>query len=273
MRRALTRTRLRDGQGTIDSVDGRIGAELRQERRARGIELEEVEAATGVRARFLEAIEEEAWERLPGEFYARAFTRTYAGYLGLDPAEFALAHRPDSVAAAGGGPRVEPRLVPEAPSARQPRRWLPVAAALAAVALVAVAVVVIVSVGGGGSTGPSAPSSSGAERAGAPPQAKPKQATEPPGTSLRLTATAEVWVCLLNGGGKPLIDGEILQPGSEAGPFHSRRYSMAFGNGAVELSIDGSPQQTPETSSPIGFSVGTDGTLRQIPEGGRPECA
>ncbi|HYC82158.1 MAG TPA: helix-turn-helix domain-containing protein, partial [Solirubrobacterales bacterium] len=113
-------------------MEGRIGDELRQERRARGIELEEVEAATGVRVRFLQAIEEEEWERLPGEFYARAFTRTYAGYLGLDPAEFALESRPDPVGEGGGGPRVEPRLVPEAPSARQPRRWLPVAAAVAA---------------------------------------------------------------------------------------------------------------------------------------------
>jgi cytoskeleton protein RodZ len=253
-------------------VDGRIGDELRQEREARGIELDQVEAATGIRARFLRAIEDEEWEQLPGDFYARAFTRTYASYLGFDPAEFALAHRPDELEdAEEDGPRVEPRLVPEAPSARKTRRWLPVATAVAGLVLVAAIVILIVSLSGGGSTN-SSPSKQG-HRGSTAPQHEPKQPAPPPGTSLRLTATAEVWVCLLDGSGKPLIDGQILQPGSEMGPFRSRRYSMAFGNGSVELELDGSPAKTPESSSPIGFSIDADGKLSEIPEGERPECA
>jgi transcriptional regulator with XRE-family HTH domain len=257
-------------------VDGRIGNELRQEREAHGIELEEVEAATGVRARFLRAIEEEDWGALPGEFYARAFTRTYARYLGLDPAEFALEHRPDRVGEGAAGPRVEPELVPRTPSARKARPWLPIAGALGGLLLLAVVVVVIAALSGGGETRSS--SSSGGKRdggnggAGAARHRQP-QPSQPPGTSLRLTATAEVWICLLDGSGKPLIDGEILQPGSEAGPFRSRRYSMSFGNGSVELMVDGRPKQTPATSSPIGFAIDEKGAVSEIPEGERPECA
>ena len=253
-------------------VDGRIGAELRQEREARGIELDEVEAATGVRARFLRAIEDEEWEQLPGEFYARAFTRTYANFLGLDPARFALEHRPDPVGDAADGPRVEPRQVPEVPSARKPRRWLPVGATLGGLVLLAALVAVVASLGDGGSTRSSS-SSPGDHPAATPPHHEPKPPPPPPGTSLSLTATAEVWVCLLDASGRPLIDGQILQPGSEAGPFRSGRYSMSFGNGAVELRVDGSPAKTPETSSPIGLAIDKHGTLSEIPEGERPECA
>jgi cytoskeleton protein RodZ len=252
------------------SVDGRIGDELRQEREARDVGLGEIEAATGIRARFLLAIEEEEWDELPGEFYARAFTRKYAAYLGLDPAEFALERRPDAVSPSGA-PRVEPQLVPEQPSARMPRRWIPVLAAAAGLLLVAIAVVVVVASSGGGPA--SSPSSSHDGKAGG---AKRHQQPKPPPprqTSLRLTATAEVWVCLLDGSGKPLIDGEILQPGSEAGPFRSRRYSMSLGNGAIALTVDGSATATPESSSPIGFAIDEAGKLSEIPEGERPECA
>jgi len=255
-------------------VEGRIGDELRQERRARGIELEEVEAATGVRVRFLEAIEEEEWERLPGEFYARAFTRTYAGYLGLDPAEFALEGGPDRVGEGSDGPRVEPRLVPDAPSARQPRRWPPVVAAATALLVVAVAVVVLVaSLSDNGSTRSSSPGARGGHGGGGPGQHKKKQSAPPSATSLRLTATAEVWVCLLNGKGEPLIDGQILEAGAEEGPFHSRRYSMSFGNGGVELTVDGARAETAESSSPVGYAIAAGGKLSEIPEGERPECA
>ncbi len=107
--------------------------------------------------------------------------------------------------------------------------------------------------------------------------AKQHQAKLPPKqprqTSLRLTATAEVWVCLLDGSGKPLIDGEILQPGSKAGPFRARRYSVSLGNGAVELRVDGAVAKTPESSSPVGFAIAADGSVSEIPAGERPECA
>jgi len=61
-----------------------IGASLRDARLRRGLSPSDVEQATRIRARYLGAIEDERWELLPGDAYAKGFLRTYAEYLGLD---------------------------------------------------------------------------------------------------------------------------------------------------------------------------------------------
>jgi cytoskeletal protein RodZ len=49
--------------------------------------LEEVEEATRIRRKFLQALEEEDFAALPAEAYVTGFLRTYATYLELDPEE------------------------------------------------------------------------------------------------------------------------------------------------------------------------------------------
>lgn len=66
---------------------GEIGIKLRTAREQKGISLHEVEEATKIRARYLEALEEEEFDILPGRAYALGFLRSYAAYLGLDVAE------------------------------------------------------------------------------------------------------------------------------------------------------------------------------------------
>ena len=66
-----------------------VGAKLREARNQRGIELAEVKAATKIQTRFLQALEDEEWDLLPGAFYARSFLRAYAAHLGLDVARLA----------------------------------------------------------------------------------------------------------------------------------------------------------------------------------------
>ena len=61
-----------------------LGASLRDARRKRGLELDAVQRATRIRKRYLEAIEEERFDLLPGVAYARGFLREYAEFLGLD---------------------------------------------------------------------------------------------------------------------------------------------------------------------------------------------
>ncbi len=61
-----------------------IGSSLLEARRRRGFGLDAVESATRIRARYLAALEEERFELLPGQTYARAFLREYADFLGLD---------------------------------------------------------------------------------------------------------------------------------------------------------------------------------------------
>lgn len=61
-----------------------LGASLRDARRKRGLELDAVQRATRIRRRYLEAMEDERFELLPGLAYARGFLREYAEFLGLD---------------------------------------------------------------------------------------------------------------------------------------------------------------------------------------------
>jgi len=77
-----------------------FGENLQREREMRGVSLEEISSATKISVRFLRAIEEEDFTRLPGGIFARSFIRSYARYLGLDEervmAEYLLAARPQS---------------------------------------------------------------------------------------------------------------------------------------------------------------------------------
>jgi transcriptional regulator with XRE-family HTH domain len=61
-----------------------IGGSLRAARNRLGLELAEVEAATFIRARYLEALETERYELLPPGSYRVVFLREYAEFLGLD---------------------------------------------------------------------------------------------------------------------------------------------------------------------------------------------
>ncbi|OJU84317.1 MAG: hypothetical protein BGO11_16775 [Solirubrobacterales bacterium 70-9] len=90
--------------------------------------------------------------------------------------------------------------------------------------------------------------------------------------ALKIEPTAEVWACVLDAKGKPLVDGAILAPGETTGPFHSRSYTAAFGNGSVEVWVDGKRAKTPTTPSPMGFTVTSQGKLKTLPEGKRPSC-
>jgi hypothetical protein len=61
-----------------------IGYSLRAAREKQGIGLPEAELATKIRAKYIRALEEEDFEALPADTYARGFLRAYADYLGLD---------------------------------------------------------------------------------------------------------------------------------------------------------------------------------------------
>src|SRR6201997_2048258 len=72
-----------------------FGDHLKREREMRGVSLEEISIATRIGTRFLEAFENEQWDRLPGGVFNRGFVRAIARFLGLDEenllAEYALA--------------------------------------------------------------------------------------------------------------------------------------------------------------------------------------
>src|SRR3990172_4278133 len=68
-----------------------LGRVLFQARVARGLTIEEAERDTRISKRYLEALEREDFSAFPAPFYARAFLRTYAQYLGLDAAQLMAA--------------------------------------------------------------------------------------------------------------------------------------------------------------------------------------
>jgi cytoskeletal protein RodZ len=109
-----------------------FGEHLKREREMRGVSLEEVSAATRISTRFLEAIEHEQWDELPGGVFNRGFIRAIARFLGLDEdglvAEYALETK--------GAHDV--RTAPEHPG-EIPRNWQPAVFAVIGIALMVLA--------------------------------------------------------------------------------------------------------------------------------------
>lgn len=61
-----------------------IGSILKEAREKKGYTLKEVENKIKIRAKYLDALEREEFNILPGRVYAKAFLRTYAKFLELD---------------------------------------------------------------------------------------------------------------------------------------------------------------------------------------------
>jgi len=91
--------------------EGGVGARLRRAREARGLSLRQIADATKISHSFLEAIERDDLKRLPGGIFTRAFVRSYAQAVGLQPDrtldEF-LAQAPETAIETGALPPPEP---------------------------------------------------------------------------------------------------------------------------------------------------------------------
>jgi cytoskeleton protein RodZ len=64
-----------------------FGGKLRQARERRGISLRQISASTKIAAAALDALEKNNISKLPGGIFSRAFVRSYAVEVGLDPDE------------------------------------------------------------------------------------------------------------------------------------------------------------------------------------------
>lgn len=62
-----------------------LGQLLKRTREEKKISLEDVQKETKIQRRYLEAIEQGNFDILPGHFYVRAFVKSYAEAVGLDP--------------------------------------------------------------------------------------------------------------------------------------------------------------------------------------------
>ncbi len=111
----------------VSGID-KLGAVLRQAREEKGLSLDAVEKELKISRRFLAALEEGDWDKLPGKTYGRAFARSYGRHLGVDVQPFLPSVETQPVAPLAPSPAV-------AEKAGGPGRLL---------AMVAVALVVLV---------------------------------------------------------------------------------------------------------------------------------
>ncbi|GFN31826.1 helix-turn-helix domain-containing protein [Paenibacillus xylaniclasticus] len=91
-----------------------LGELLKKAREQRGLSLDDIQEATKIRKRYLEAIESGDYKVLPGTFYVRAFVKTYAEEVGLDPDDVLRLYKHEI-------PEAAPESVVE-PIVRQPRK-------------------------------------------------------------------------------------------------------------------------------------------------------
>jgi cytoskeleton protein RodZ len=70
---------------SADRTPGDFGRKLREARERRGVSLRHIASATKISVGVLEALERNDISRLPGGIFSRAFVRSYAIEVGLDP--------------------------------------------------------------------------------------------------------------------------------------------------------------------------------------------
>ena len=254
-------------------VETEIGTTLREARIRRKIDLADIEKQTKIRVRYLRALETEEWDVLPGATYTRSFIRTYGNALGLDGERLAddFRRQQEEMARELGGGR---ESAPKAPRLPREGDGSPYRSVLigggAVLALIAALIVLGLTGGDDGNGSPAGQANSGQPpkqgRNGGGASAKPKQ-----GVSIQLSATADVWVCAIAADGTPVVNGEILTTGTQRGPFRSGAFQLAFGNGSVNLKVNGKPFQVQDTPSPVGYQV-TRKQVKALPEGSRPDC-
>jgi cytoskeleton protein RodZ len=254
-----------------------IGAQLRETRMRRRIDISEVEAATKIRAKYLRALENEEWSLLPGPTFVKTFLRTYAEYLDLDARSLVEEYRQRYERPA------TTELTPFGPGmgGRPPRRRRPVLGPWILVAGVFVGLLAALYVLGtsGGDDEEPPPTSTSERQANATPSPTPtprksrksRKAT-PTTLRVRIEATGTVWVCLEDGAGKALVNQRTMQAGEKTQTFRGRHFVVAFGNGSARMRIDGRSMQVPSRGDAVGYDLRAGRKPRELPTGRRPTC-
>jgi cytoskeleton protein RodZ len=200
-----------------------IGNSLREARLRQGLDLARAEDETKVRAKYLQALEDERFEILPAETYVKGFLRTYAEYLGLDGQVY-IDEFNSRFASSEDPPVASP------PPRRQRQRASESSFVVVALAgIVAVAVLVVAfTLSNDDATEPPAPlGSTGEQQAGG----TTSQPTGARTAKLALTAArGRCWVSIRQGGatGTLLFEG-TLEEGRTL-RYVGRRFWLQFGD-------------------------------------------
>jgi len=117
-----------------EMANGTFGERLKRERELREVTLKEIASATRIAPKFLEALENEDWNKLPGGVFGRGFVRSVARYLGLSEENLLSDYDQARGEASAPAPQKPEERIPSPP------KWMP---ALVVVLLIAVLVGVV----------------------------------------------------------------------------------------------------------------------------------
>jgi cytoskeleton protein RodZ len=252
-----------------------IGERLREARMRAKIDINEVELQTKIRAKYLRAIENEEWDLLPGEVFAKSFLRTYGTYLGLDTRqlldEFKRQYEDP------GDHEIRP-IAPRGRERERERRprgpLIPPWLAVGAVLVVVVVALYLVGSNTGNNKSSSSSSSQAAKKHRGHHRSHPRQpvAAAPTKVTLHLVPTGQVYVCLVNGTGKPLIPGVIFAPGQTVPVKSAGKLLLTLGNNAVQMKVNGTTIPVAASSGAIGYEL-LPNSHRLLPPAQQPRCA
>lgn len=99
----------------VEQAKPDFGMNMRRLREERGVSLRQIADVTRISVSVLEALERNDMSRMPGGIYSRAFVRSYAIEIGLDPEETVrdfVSQFPHDSAIAGSPHTIDPGDVP-----------------------------------------------------------------------------------------------------------------------------------------------------------------
>jgi cytoskeleton protein RodZ len=265
-----------------------IGARLREARMRGKIDINQVEADTKIRAKYLRAMENEEWSLLPGEIYAKTFLRTYADYLGLDSRELLDDYRRqyerptdhDLRPLTSGRERDRRqrggRRQPPQPRGGGGFRIPPWALVLIVLVIVGVALWIVGSRSGSDNGSSTSSTSTTISKHHKPHKHKHKAAAKQPpappkSVHLTLVPTGTVYVCLENGNGRKLIDGQQYSAGQKIPEQVGRTLLLTLGTSSVTITANGVKVPVAPSSTPIGIRF-TPGKHTSLASGDQPQC-
>jgi len=247
-----------------------IGPMLREARMQAGLDIDDVEQRTKIRAKYLRALENEEWALLPGSAFTKGFLRSYADLLGLDPRLLIDEYKrqweePHELDVNPVRPTIGPEVRDRGPTRRG--RWL---VASASVVVIALALVLVGHLFGtsstsGGDTGSalgSTSTGSTGSTTAAPQSCAPTAAAVARRgcVSLRIDPAAAVYVCLV-GDSRIRIDGQRLA--RPVGPFHAHAFVLTLGSGAATLVVDGRRRSLSQSAGAVRYAISSKGLARE----------
>ena len=235
------------------------------------IDINEVEVRTKIRAKYLRAMENDEWDLLPGEVYARSFLRTYGEFLGLDTRQLIddfrrMYERPADQETRPITPRSQQQRD------RGPRGPLvPAWALIGAVLVAVVAALYFVGVGTKGSKSPTTQTNTVVTNAHHSKHKPSHKAHASNQVKLELIPTGPIYVCVEDGSGRALIKGLTYNAGQTVPVQRAQKLLVTLGNDAVQMKVNGVSVPVAASSNPIGYEL-LPTSHRLLPAAQQPRC-